>query len=158
MKYSKLFLSFVVMGFLLSTSPVRALTSNTTVTSNAPSFRVAGGILFDKFGEIISKLNMAQNKVSYAIERLKADGKDTTKAQAALDLSVKKLGDAKVKLDVTRKLLPSPVPMGDDKIPTATLVKIRLGVKEAKELLKNSREALLQSISEIKTLRGESTN
>ena len=108
-------------------------------------------IMTRRFETVIAQLERFQAKVSDIIDKLEADGKNTTLAKEALDLSESKLADAKGKLAETKSLVPDDC---SDMTPEL-FGKIKLGIREAKDLLKESREALHRAIQEIKNLRVE---
>ncbi|OGI65307.1 hypothetical protein A3A95_03295 [Candidatus Nomurabacteria bacterium RIFCSPLOWO2_01_FULL_39_18] len=108
-------------------------------------------IITRRFEVVIAQLERFQGKVGEIIDKLESDGKDTTLAEEALDLSRAKLADAKAKLAETKGLVPDDC---SDMTPEL-FGKIKLGIREAKDLLKESREALHQAIQEIKNLRVE---
>ena|SRR3989344_8657134 len=105
-----------------------------------------------KFEIAITELEKFQSRVGEVIAKLKTDGKDTTLAQEALDLSKSKLVDAKAKLAEVKTLVPEG---GCENMTPEIFEKIKLGAREAKDLLKESRESLRQAIKEIKGLRNE---
>lgn len=105
-----------------------------------------------RFQFVITQLEKHQTKVSEIIDRLKADGKDTTLAEEALALSKTKLANAKAKLAEIKALVPDG---GCENMTPEVWEKIKLGAREAKDLLKESREALHQAVKEIRSLKGE---
>ena len=108
-----------------------------------------------KFEFAVTEVEKLQTRVSEAILKLQANGKNTTLAQEALNLSKSKLADAKAKLLETKKLVPE---NGCENITPEIFEKIKLGAREAKDLLKESRESLRQAIQEIKNLKEEDEN
>ncbi len=111
----------------------------------------AGEIVNMRFNVAISKLTEVETKVADIIAGLKTDGKDTALATTALDLSKSKLADAKAKLAEVKGLVPA-----DCSTLTAEVFgNIKLGARVAKDLLKESRQDLHQSIQEIKILKDE---
>ena len=108
-------------------------------------------IITKRFSTVLTQLEKFQTRVSEIIEKLKADGKDTTLAQEALGLSKSKLADAKAKLLEIKGLVPD----NCTKITPEIFAKIKLGAREAKDLLKESRESLHQAVEEIKNLKDD---
>lgn len=103
-----------------------------------------------KFEVAITQLEKFQTRLGEIISKLKTDGKDTTLAQEALDLSKSKLADAKTKLAEIKALMPEG---GCENMTAETFEKIKLGAREAKDLLKESQENLRQALKEIKNLK-----
>ncbi len=117
--------------------------------------QMAKDIFTRRFTFAISQLETYQGKVGDLITQLTTDGKDTTLATESLNLSKQKLADAKTKLAEVKAL----VPAGGCADMTAEIFgNIKLGVREAKDLLKESKDALHQAIKEIRTLKGEDQN
>ncbi|MEO5635419.1 MAG: hypothetical protein ABIS26_02190 [Candidatus Paceibacterota bacterium] len=111
----------------------------------------ANNMLTKKFEGAISALERLQTRTGNIIAELHAEGKDTTLATESLNLSKQKLAEAKAKL-VTLKTL---IPANCTTLSGEGFKNIKLGAREGKDLLKESRESLHQVIKEIKTLRGE---
>ena len=105
-----------------------------------------------RFEFAITQLEKFQTRVGEIIAKLEADSKDTTLATESLNLSKQKLEDAKVKLSEIKGLIPEG---GCENMTPEIFEKIKLLAREAKDLLKESREALRQAIKEIKSLREE---
>ena len=105
-----------------------------------------------RFETVMMQLERFQTKVEEIIDKLEADGKDTTLAEEALALSKSKLAEAKVKLAEIKELVPETCA----DVTPETFEKIKLGARGAKDLLKESRENLHQAIKEIKALREKS--
>ncbi len=104
-----------------------------------------------KFETAIAQLDKFQTKAGEMITTLHDAGSDTTLASESLDLSKQKLADAKTKLADVKKLIPADCTGVTPEI----FGNIKLGAREAKDLLKESREALHQAIKEIKGLQDE---
>jgi len=102
-----------------------------------------------KFETVISQLESFQTKAGEMITQLNTDGKDTTLAKEALDLSKKKLADAKTKLLEIKNLIPTTC----ENVTADVFEKVKIGARDAKDLLKESREALHQSVKEIRALK-----
>jgi hypothetical protein len=108
-------------------------------------------MLATRFEMAVNNLEKIQNRVAEAIEELNDDGKDTEAASEFLNLSKEKLGDAKDKVAEIKALVPA---SGEEMTPEI-FEKIKLLAREAKDLLKESREDLRRAIHELKELRGE---
>ena len=113
-----------------------------------------GEMVGQRFAQVIKQLEEAQTRVGTVIEKLKNDGHDTEDATNYLDLSKEKLDNAKTKIAEVRALLPAT----GEEITPEIFAAIKLGAREAKDLLKESRENLLNAIREIKILKGEEDN
>lgn len=100
-----------------------------------------------RFEVAITMLEKIQTRVGEVLAKLKADGKDTTSAEEALELSKSKLASAKIKLQEVKALVPEG---GCANMTPEVFEKIKLGAREAKDLLKESRESLREAIKEIK--------
>src|SRR3989344_4839580 len=108
-------------------------------------------IITKRFATVLAQMERFQTKAGEIIAKLEVDGKNTTLAQEALDLSKSKLADAKAKLLDIKGLVPDDC---KDMTPE-TFAQIKLGARVATDLLKESREDLHQAIQEIKNLRVE---
>jgi hypothetical protein len=108
-----------------------------------------------RFQFVITQLEKHQTKVSEIIDKLKADGKNTSLATEALNLSKQKLADAKAKLAQIKALIPEG---GCENMTSEIFEQIKLKAREAKDLLKESREALHQAVKELRSLKGEDKN
>jgi len=105
-----------------------------------------------KFANVTSKLEEVGTKIEGEITALKEGGKDTSNAESSLDFGKQKLAEAKTKLLEIKALVPA-----DCANMTAdTFEKIKLGARDAKNLLKESRESFRAAVKEIKILKGES--
>ena len=104
-----------------------------------------------KFTEAVSKLGEFQTRVNGVVVKLKAEGKDTVAAEGALALSKTKLADAKTKLDAIKGVVPE---NSCENMTPELFEQIKLQAREAKDLLKESKNYLHDSIKELKTLRG----
>ena len=112
----------------------------------------ANNMVTRKFEMAISQLEKFQTRVGEIIAELEADDKNTTLATESLNLSKQKLEEAKTKLADLKELIPEG---GCENMTSEIFGNIKLGAREAKDLLKESREALHQTIKEIKSLREE---
>lgn len=108
-------------------------------------------IITKRFSTVLTQLEKFQTRVADKIEELKDAEEDTTLATAALNLSKSKLADAKAKLLEIKGLVPD----NCTKITPEIFAKIKLGAREAKDLLKESRESLHQAVEEIKNLKDD---
>jgi hypothetical protein len=108
----------------------------------------------ERFEAAVTNLERFQTKISDLIEKLEAEGKNTEEAQSGLDMSKQKLSDAKTKIAEVKALIPT----DGSKVTPEVFEKIKLLAREAKELLKESREYLHDSIEAIKELKGDDTN
>lgn len=104
-----------------------------------------------KFEEAISKLGEFQTRVNGVVAKLKSEGQDTVAAEEALVLSKTKLADAKTKLAEIKGVVPE---NSCENMTPELFEQIKLQAREAKDLLKESKNYLQDSIKELKTLRG----
>lgn len=102
----------------------------------------------ERFGMSISALEKIQDKVEDLIEKSKVNNKDTTKAEEYLKISREKSDAAKKKLEDTKAGLPTDC----SKLTPEDYEKIKLSTREARDLLKESRENLHQAIKELRTM------
>lgn len=108
----------------------------------------------ERFGMSINALEKIQDRVEGIIEKFTADEKNTEKAEEYLELSREKSDAAKEKLKNTKAELPTDC----SKLTPEDYEKIKLGTREAKDLLKESREYLHQAIGELKSMRESENN
>jgi len=104
-----------------------------------------------RFEGAVKNLETIQAKIDAMVVKLEADGKDTTEVEKYLAISKTKLADAKTKLAEIKTLVPATCA----EVTPDTFEKIKVLAREAKDLLKESRENLHLSVKEIKILRGE---
>jgi hypothetical protein len=104
-----------------------------------------------RFDMAIRNLERIQGRVAEVIADLDAGGEDTTTAEEALEDSKEKLGDAKEKIEDIKDLIPD----ADEKVTPEVFEQIKLLAREAKDLLKESRENLVLAIQAVKELKGE---
>ena len=104
-----------------------------------------------RFEGAIANMEKLQTRVGEVIVKLNEQGQDTTIAQTALDMSKQKLDEAKAKIAEIKALLPAT----GETITTEVFEKVKLLAREAKDLLKESKEYLHESIKAIKDLREE---
>jgi len=102
-----------------------------------------------RFDMAIKNLERAQTRVGEVIADMKEDGKDVDDAEDALDASKTNLTDAKKKIEDIKKLIPDT----DEKVTPEVFEQIKLLAREAKDLLKESRENLILAIKEVNVLR-----
>jgi hypothetical protein len=105
----------------------------------------------ERFTAAVTNLERMQNKVGEVITRVEAQGKNTDEAETALDLSKSKLADAKKKIEEIQKLIPA----SGTAVTPELFEQIKLKAREAKDLLKESHEALKNAIKSLRELRGE---
>jgi len=111
-------------------------------------------MLGQRFEIVVQNIEKIQTRVSGLIDKLNADGKDTTDAQNYLNLSKQKLEDAKVKITQIKDLLPTT----DDKVTADVFEQIKLLARDAKDALKESRNDLIQAVRALKDLQMENSN
>lgn len=107
-----------------------------------------------KFSTAIAKLGEFQTRVGGIIEKLNAEGRDTSLASQALETSKSKLAEAQAKLDGIKSSVPTDT---CESMTADVFEQIKLQAREAKDLLKESKNYLHDSIKELKILRGEPT-
>jgi methyl-accepting chemotaxis protein len=111
-------------------------------------------IAHSRFSMAVSSIEKMQGRVADIIEKLKEEGKNTSSALANLNSSKDKLSLAKAKVEEIKKLAPE----GCSDVTPENFEKIKTLAREAKDLLKESREYLHQAIEELKSLRDEDDN
>ena len=114
-------------------------------------WKTAGEIIRQRFVTAIANLERVQNRASDMIDQLNTDGQDTTVATDDLNLSKQKLDEAKTKLAAAKALLPT----DGNKVTADIFAQIKLDLRAAKDLLKESRNDLFDVIKEIRSLKGE---
>lgn len=107
----------------------------------------------ERFNVAVRNLERMQTRIGNIIEKLNTDGKNTDIATDYLNSSEEKLGNAKVKIAEIEALLPT----DSGKITPEIFEQIKLLAREAKDLLKESHNDLVQAIKELKGLK-EITN
>ncbi|MEK7564158.1 MAG: hypothetical protein AAB510_01140 [Patescibacteria group bacterium] len=107
-----------------------------------------------RFEVAIGEVTKAHTRLEEVISKLKTNGKDTASAEAALKLSKDKLAEAKTKLADIKKLVPEGENVCKNMTPE-TFEKIKISAREARDLLKEAREEIHNTIKEIKNLRTE---
>ncbi len=113
---------------------------------------VATDIVKRRFGVATGALEAIQARVESAIEKLTDEGKDTSAAEEALDVSEAKLAEAKEKAEDIKALIPEG---GCKNITPELFEQIKTLAREAKDLLKESKESLREAIQALKDLRGK---
>jgi hypothetical protein len=108
-------------------------------------------MLGERFTAAVTNLERAQTRVQGVIDRMEDAGKDTGDAQALLDDSKEKLEDAKDKIEEIQALLPD---TGEEVTPEL-FEQIKLKAREAKDLIKESHRALVDSIIELRAALAE---
>lgn len=111
----------------------------------------ARNMVGQRFEVATRNLERFQTRVEGVIAKLNADGKETSLATESLNLSKENLAEAKVKIAAVRALIPATC----ESITPETFAQIKLLAREAKDLLKESKENLHQAILAIKDLREE---
>lgn len=112
-------------------------------------FRANAEIMIgEKFDVAVIRLENIQTRVGNVIEKLKTDGKDTVSISESLQLSIQKLTEAKAKIAEIKTMIPD----SGVKVTADVFEKIKLSARDAKNLLKESKEYLRQTINEIKNL------
>lgn len=125
---------------------------NATRERKEQFWSAASKVLGQRFVVAITKLEGVQVKLSAVITRMNNDGKDTTVAQANLDSSKQKIVAAKLKLETAKNLLPT----DGSKVTAEVFAEIKLKAREAKDLLKESKDYLQSAIKEIRSLQASS--
>jgi len=111
----------------------------------------AQNIIGERFLTAVTNIEKAQSKVGDLISKLEGESKDTGDAKTYLEDSKAKLADAKSKLDQVKNLLPA----SGVEVSAEDFEKIKIGAREAKDILKESHQALMQAVQELRSLRGE---
>lgn len=106
----------------------------------------------ERFESAVTNLVKIQDKVGSIITKLDGAGRDTTEAKEALSLSKSKLEEAKVKIAEIKSLLPATT---GETITAEVFEKVKVLAREARDLLKESREYLHDSIEAIKMIKDE---
>jgi hypothetical protein len=104
-----------------------------------------------RFGMSIKALGTIQDRVEAIIVKLAREGEDTQLAKEALEKSRQKSEEAKIKLSSVRTGLPADC----SKLTPEDYEKIKTATREARDLLKESREYLRDAIDAIKNLKTE---
>lgn len=108
-------------------------------------------IVSRRFEVAVTNLEKVQDRIEALIVKLEDEGKDTEVAEEYLDSSKETLAEAKEKLAEVKALLPD----DGEKVTAEIFEKIKLGAREAKDLLKESHNDLILSIKEIKSVKEE---
>jgi hypothetical protein len=111
----------------------------------------AKGMISQRFEVAVTNLERIQVRVQTLIDKSAAEGKDTEAAKDYLSDSKDKLAQAKVKVAQIKALLPT----DGTKVTPEIFEQIKLGAREAKNLLKESHHDLLQAVRELKDLKDE---
>lgn len=106
-----------------------------------------------RFEVAVRNLERIQTRLEEAIQNLNEAGENTTEAEELLDLAKQKLDDAKDKIEEVKSLLPD----AGEKVTPEVFEQIKLGARDAKNLLKESRQYLVEVLKEIKGIKGEET-
>lgn len=102
-----------------------------------------------KFEFATKSLENAQERISNIIVKLVVDEKITTDVQAALNLSIQKLDAAKTKLAEIKTLIPKTCV----EVTPELFKQIKILAREAKDLMKESRESIHDAVKAIHALR-----
>jgi len=106
----------------------------------------------ERFESAVTNLVKIQDRVGAIITKLDEAGKDTTDAKAALSLSKQKLEEAKVKIAEIKSLLPATT---GETITAEVFEKVKVLAREARDLLKESREYIHDAVEAIKMTKDE---
>lgn len=109
-------------------------------------------MLGERFAMVVRNMERLQERVGEIIEDLKADGADTGTAEEYLATSEDKLEEAVVKIEEIKALLPE----SGEEVTPEVFEQIKLKAREAKDLLKESHNALKNAVQELKNLKGGS--
>jgi len=104
-----------------------------------------------KFANVVAKLDEIATKIEGEITALETDGKDTSQAEDSLNFGKQKLAEAKTKLSEIKALVPADCA----NMTAETFEKIKLGARDAKNLLKEGKESFRAAVKEIKVLKDE---
>jgi len=113
--------------------------------------RAAGNMVGQRFDVAVTNLEKFQARLEGVIEKLDADGEDTDLAVDALESSKDKLAEAKEKIDDIRDLIPE----NCENMTPEIFEQVKLLAREAKDLLKESKQDLHQVILAIKDIKNE---
>ena len=105
----------------------------------------------ERFEVAVVNLERLQTRISDVIEKLTAEDKDTALATESLTLSKQKLAEAKVKIAEVKALIPD----AGEQVTPEIFEKIKLGARDAKNLLKESHRALVDALKLVKSLNEE---
>lgn len=109
-------------------------------------------MLGERFAVAVRNMERLQERVASIIEKLKEDGEDTGAAEEYLETSKDKLADAKSKVDEIKALIPE----SGEEITPEVFEQIKLKAREARDLIKESHNALKNAVRELKALRDDS--
>lgn len=104
-----------------------------------------------RFEVAVRNLERFQSRMEELIAKLNGEGKNTDAAEESLDQSKDKLGEAKEKIADIRDLIPE----NCQSVTPEIWEQIKLGAREAKDLLKESHRNLIDALRELKSLRAE---
>lgn len=113
--------------------------------------RAAGNMISQRFEVAVRNLERFQSRMDELILKLGEEGKDTSQAEDYLDQSKDKLEEATDKIADTRALIPE----GCESVTPEVWGQIKLGAREAKDLLKESHRSLIDALKELKNLKAE---
>lgn len=102
-----------------------------------------------RYNVAISRLSELQDRIAGIVAKFKNENKDTSLAEESLNLSKSKLLEAIAKLAELEKSIPKEC----DNFTVETFGIVKLGARDTKDILKESREALRQTIKELMSLK-----
>lgn len=109
-------------------------------------------MISERFEVAVRNLERAQSRVKEVIDQLSKDGENTDPAIEYLNLSKDKLDQAEDKISDIEKL----IPISGEGVTPEVFSNIKLLAREAKDLLKESKSSLMDSVKSIATLMGDS--
>jgi len=104
-----------------------------------------------RFEVAVQNLERFQSRMDELVLKLSEEGKDTSQAENYLDQSKNKLDEAKEKIADIRDLIPE----NCEGVTPEIWEQIKLGAREAKDILKESHRNLIDALRELKSLRAE---
>ena len=105
------------------------------------------------FEEAVKNIESLQTRVATRIAKDKTASKDTTLAETSFANSKTKLDAAKLKIAEVKLLIPA----DDTKITADTFEKVKLGARDAKDLLKEAHQELVNAVKSLKGLEENKT-
>lgn len=105
----------------------------------------------ERFDQAMRNIARMQVRVDEVIEKAKANGKNTETAEAYLKESQAKLSEAQKKIEQIKTLIPA---QGAE-VSAETFESIKMKAREAKDLLKESHQALVSAIRDLRGMIGE---
>ncbi len=108
-------------------------------------------MISENFDSAVKNIEKLQARVTAVIAKAKLAGIDTTLTEAALADSKTKLNASKAKLAEVKALILT----DGTKITADIFVKIKIGAREAKDLLKQARQELVHAVAVLKGMNNE---